>query len=223
MLLDIVFFSCDNFIFSRHPELSSILRQDLHNWAAQGFLVRSLAKADLLVGTALLLTEQTKLGTVPQIREKISQLMGFRETIRAFIVASEAECQQSQTGMVMPNQTIQNAGRVYASSNYFAMVQILRDLAGGAAVLVPDRATMQNPELKADIEKYYRIDQTSADARIQVLQLASELTGSSFGGRMQAYQMFAESPPMVQAMSLYSTFDRTGSMNRARRVLGMNA
>lgn len=223
IIFDDVFVPWENVMFSRQPDLASILRQDLHTWAAQGFLVRSLAKAELLVGTALLLTEQTRLGTVPQIKEKISQLMGFRETIRAFILASEAEYQMTQTGMVMPNQSIQNAGRVYASSNYFLMVQTLRDLAGGSAVLIPDQRTMLNPELKADIEKYYRIDQTAADARLRVLHLAAELTSSSFGGRMQAYQMFAESPPMVQAMSLYSTFDRSASVNRAMRVLGMTS
>jgi 4-hydroxyphenylacetate 3-monooxygenase len=219
IVFDNVFVPWENVMFSRQPELASTLRQELHSWAAQGFLVRSLAKADLLVGTALVVTDQTRLDKVPQIREKIAQLMGFRETIRAFILASEAEYERSHSGMVMPNQAIQNAGRVFASSNYYAMVQVLRDLAGGAAVMVPDRATLANPELRADIEKYYRIDTTAADARMRVLHLVAELTASSFGGRMQAYQMFAESPPVVQAMSLYSTFDRAGSKERALRLL----
>lgn len=32
------------------------------------------------------------------------------------------------------------------------MVQVLRDLAGGAAVMVPDQETLANAELRADIE-----------------------------------------------------------------------
>lgn len=223
IIFDNVFVPWENVMFSRQPELASILRQDLHSWAAQGFLVRSLAKADLLVGAALLVTEQTRLTGVPQIREKIAQLMGFRETIRAFVFASEAECERSRTGMVMPNQSIQNAGRVYASSNYYTMVQVLRDLAGGAAVMVPDQKTLENAEIRADIEKYYRIDTTSAEERMRVLNLVRELTASPYGGRAQAYQMFAESPPVVQAMSLYNSFDRASCKERAMQMLQQSA
>jgi aromatic ring hydroxylase len=125
--------------------------------------------------------------------------------------------------MVMPNQSIQNAGRVYASSNYYTMVQVLRDLAGGAAVMVPDQKTLENAEIRADIEKYYRIDTTSAEERMRVLNLVRELTASPYGGRAQAYQMFAESPPVVQAMSLYNSFDRASCKERAMQMLQQSA
>jgi 4-hydroxyphenylacetate 3-monooxygenase len=219
MVFDDVFVPWENVIFSRQPELAGLIRQDLPKWAAQGFLVRSLAKADLLVGTALLLAEQTRLIGIPVIKEKIAALMGFREGIRAFILAAETACETSRTGMVMPNQSIQNAGRVFASSNYYSMTQILRDLAGGAAVMAPDLATFNDPQLRQDLEKYYRIGDTTAEARLKVLNLAAELTASSFGGRMQAYQMFAESPPPVQAMSLFNSYDREASKARANAVL----
>jgi aromatic ring hydroxylase len=89
--------------------------------------------------------------------------------------------------------------------------------------MIPDHKTLSNPELRADIEKYYRIDTTSAEARMRVLHLVCELTATSFGGRMQAYQMFAESPPMVQAMSLFNSFDRSACKERAMRMLEPSA
>src|SRR5690606_37944101 len=116
MVFDDVFVPRENIIFSRQPQLAAQIRTDLHNWAAQGFLVRSLAKADVLVGTALLLMEQARLEPLPPVREKISKLMQFRETINAFVMGAEATHEFSRTGMVMPNQAIQNAGRVYAST-----------------------------------------------------------------------------------------------------------
>lgn len=221
IVFDDVFVPWENVIFSRKPELAALIRQDLHNWAAQGFLNRAYAKADTLVGTALLVTEHTGLANVPPIREKISKLMGYRETIRAFIHASESEHQISESGMVMPNLSIQNAGRVYASSNFYEMAQILRDLAGGTAVMQPDEASLNSPLTGPDVQKYFRIGKVTAAERLRVLNLAAELTASSFAGRMCAYAMFAESPPMVQAMSLYNSFDRKGSLARAAKLAGV--
>lgn len=223
IVFDDVFVPWQNVIFSRKPELAALIRQDLHNWAAQGFLNRVYAKADTMVGTALLITEHTGLANVPPIREKISQLMGYRETIRAFIHAAESQHQISESGMVMPNQSIQNAGRVYASSNFHAMAQILRDLAGGSAVMQPDEAMLNSPLTGPDVQKYFRIGNVPAEIRLRALNLAAELTATSFAGRMCAYAMFAESPPMVQAMSLYNSFDRKGSMARAARLAGIPA
>jgi 4-hydroxyphenylacetate 3-monooxygenase len=216
---DNVFIPWENVIFSRKPELAGLIRQDLPKWAGQGFLTRSLAKADLLVGTALLMCEQTGLGKIPAIKEKISKLMGFREGINAFLLASEAHYKTTRTGLVIPDQSIQNAGRVFASSNYYEMTQILRDLSGGAAVMNPDLLSFDHPVSRKYLEKYHRIGAVSAQERLRTLNLASELTATSFAGRMQAYQMFAESPPPVQAMSLYNSYDREASMQRARNVL----
>ncbi|MBN9427914.1 MAG: hypothetical protein J0H09_15535 [Burkholderiales bacterium] len=222
IVFDDVLIPWENVIFSRKPELAALIRQDLHNWASQGFLNRAYAKADTLVGTALLVTQHTGLSDVPAIREKVSKLMGYREAIRAFISASEAEHQISASGMVMPNLSIQNAGRVYASSNFFDMVQILRDLIGGTAVMQPDEAMLNSPATSADVKKYFRIGNVSAEERLRALNLANELTASSFAGRMCAYAMFAESPPMVQAMSLYNSYDRKGSLERAARLAGLS-
>ena len=124
--------------------------------------------------------------------------------------------------MVMPNLSIQNAGRVYASSHFYEMSQILRDLAGGTAVMQPDQAMLDSPETGPDVKKYFRIGKVSAEDRLKALNLAAELTASSFAGRMGAYAMFAESPPMVQAMSLYNSFDRKGSMARAAKLAGVS-
>lgn len=58
---------------------------------------------------------------------------------------------------------------------------------------------------------------------MRVLHLVRELTASPYGGRAQAYQMFAESPPVVQAMSLYNSFDRAGCKERTMRTLERSA
>lgn len=218
LIFDDVLIPWENVFFSRAPALAKLIRSELTRWAAQGFLLRSLAKADLLVGTALLVAEQTRTIAIPQVKERIARLMVFRETLHAFVLASEAVAERTVTGLWMPNQALQNAGRVYASTEYGNAVHLLRDLVGGSPVVVPSRRMLGNNRVRADIEKYFRVGDVTAEQRIRVLNLATDLTASAYAGRAQSYQMFAESPTFVQAMSLYESFDRDRAMRRAARL-----
>jgi len=221
MVFDNVFVPWENVMFSREPELANLIRSDLTRWAAQGFLLRSSVKADVLVGTACLVAEQTRLAGVPQVREKIALLMTYAQAVKAFAIAAEAECERTETGLFMPNQAIQNAGRVFATSRYYEAIQILRELAGGSTVLAPDLKSLRNGEIGPYIEKYFRIDGTAAEDRIRVLHLVSELTSTYFAGRTQLYQMFAESPLSAQANALYGTYDRKTAIARAAKLAGI--
>jgi 4-hydroxyphenylacetate 3-monooxygenase len=218
LVFDNVLIPWEDVMFSRHHELAQHLRADLVRWAAQGFLLRSFSKADIIVGTALLIAEQTRINAIPQVKERIAQLMMYRETLLSFVLAAEASAERTLSGLWMPNQAIQNAGRVFASSNYTNMVQLLRDIMGGGQVIVPERRMMENKEIRGDIEKYFRIGNVSAEERIRVLNLATDLTASAYAGRAQSYAIFAESPIFAQAMALYETFDRKGASSRAARL-----
>lgn len=223
IIFDDVFVPWENVMFSRQPELANLIRTDLTRWAAQGFLLRSFTKADVIVGTALLVAEHTRTISIPQVRERIAQMMVFRETLHAFILAAEAAAEKTETGLWMPNQAIQNAGRVYASSTYNSIVHLLRDIVGGSPIVVPDHRNLENAEIRPDLEKYFRIGDISAEARIRVLNLATEITASAYAGRAQSYQIFAESPIMAQSMALYGTFDREGAKRRAGRLAGLQS
>lgn len=219
LVFDDVLVPWDSVIFSRQPDLAKMIRSDFSQWSAQGFLIRSLAKADLLVGAALLAAEQAGTIDLPPVRSAISQLMAFKSTIEAYLLAGEAAPQRSRRGYVMPNQAIQNAGRMYCTSNYHHMVQLLTNLAGGQAVMLPDQAMFDSPEIGADIRKYFATGRASAEERLQVLHLVQELTASGFAGRTRAYQQFAETPLFAQEGALYQCFDRDGAVARAQALL----
>jgi len=221
IVFDNVLIPWEDVIFSREPELAALMRSEFARWAAQGYLTRSLAKADMLVGTALLYAGQVGTIDAPATRSKISQLMMFKQTIEAFLIAAETACQPSRSGFAMPNQAIQNAGRIYCSQTYGQMVQHLRELFGGQPVMLPDHAMLDHPEIGADIRKYFTVGRHGAADRLRVMHLARELTASAYAGRVQAYQLFAETPIFAQEAALYATYDREGSLGRARRLAGL--
>jgi 4-hydroxyphenylacetate 3-monooxygenase len=221
IVFDNVLIPWEDVIFSREPELAALMRSEFARWAAQGYLTRSLSKADMLVGTALLYAGQVGTIDAPATRSKISQLMMFKQTIEAFLIAAETACQPSRSGYAMPNQAIQNAGRIYCSQTYGQMVQHLRELIGGQPVMLPDHAMLDHPEIGADIRKYFTVGRHNAADRLRVMHLARELTASAYAGRVQAYQLFAETPIFAQEAALYATYDREGSLGRARRLAGL--
>lgn len=221
IVFDHVFVPWEDVLFSRTPELAGLVRNGLSTWGGHDFLVRASAKADLLVGAACLMAEQTRLAQLPPVREKIASLMVYAQAIKAFILASETNLEKGPGGLYRPNQSIQNAGRLYASSEFNNAVQLLRDLGGGVQMISPDTATFENPEISKYAEKYFRIDDVSAEDRARSLNLISDLTSSSFAGRMQLYQMFAEGPKMAQAALLYFTYDREKALKLAAEQAGI--
>jgi len=221
LVFDNVFIPWEDVVFSRQPKLAEAIRSDLTRWAAQGFLLRSLAKADTLVGAALLVSEHSKVNTVPQVKERIAKLMVYREALNAFILSAEAAAERTITGLWMPNQAIQNAGRVFASSNYHHAVHDLRDIIGGSPIVVPSRKSLESPDVGPIVEKYFRIGNVDAETRMRAMNLATDLTSSAYAGRAQCYQIFAETPIFAQSMALYGTFNRQGAMMRAAKMAGI--
>ncbi len=148
--------------------------------------------------------------------------MMHKKTIEAFLLAAEADCEVTRSGFVMPNQSIQNAGRIFCSQTYNQMVHLLREIVGGQAVMLPDEAMLADPTSRADILKFFQAGDCDAISRIRALHLARELSASGYAGRTQAYQLFAETPIFAQEAALYATYDRTDSVARARRIAGID-
>jgi 4-hydroxyphenylacetate 3-monooxygenase len=217
-----VFVPWEDVFLYRSPELASLVRQRLTAWGGHDFLVRTASKANILVGTACLIAEQTGLSNFPGVREKISELMVYSQAIQSFILASEAAANQTEGGLWQPHQGIQNAGRLFASTQFNNMVQILRDLGGGSQIIAPDLKSLRSPEIGGIVEKYFAIENIGAEARARAMHLLSELTSSASAGRMQLYQMFAEGPRMAQSALVYATYDRDKAVAQAAGLAGID-
>jgi len=51
------------------------------------------------------------------VREKLADLVCYREGINAHLIASIAEAHRSPGGLLMPHQSLLYAGRVHACAN----------------------------------------------------------------------------------------------------------
>ena len=209
MIFDDVLVPWENVLFSRVPEAASYIRGTLHRYVAFQFVLRTLFRADMLLGSAFLNVQQTGLENVPAVREKLTLLMCYRETINAHLQACVSSAQTSPGGLCMPNQSLLFAGRVFGSSNLPAMIAIVRELAGGQLALTPDVAAWRNPEIRKYLEKYYSVRDWGMEDRIKLLHFTRDLVDSSMAGHKLAFQLFAQSPPYANLAALYNNFDPT--------------
>ena len=89
--------------------------------------------------------EADGLDKLPAVREKLADLVCYREGINAHLVAAIAEAQTSPGRLLMPHQPLLYAGRVHACSNLPQMMHIARELCGGQICVMPNAASFAAP------------------------------------------------------------------------------
>lgn len=222
LIFDDVLIPWENVLFHRSLESAQYIRETLHRYSAFNYVLRVLRRADLLLGTALLNVEQTGLTKLPAVKEKIAQLIGYRETINAHLTAAVADAQKSPGGLMMPNQSLLYTGRIFALSNFPAMAHLTRELVGGQLAVTPDTATIADPAIKEYVDKYYSVGEWSAEYRSKLLYFARDLLNSSYAGHMVTFELFAQSPPFAQYMAAYNSFNPEPMRERVRKAANLS-
>lgn len=207
LIFDDVFIPWENVLFHRSLESAQYIRNTLHRYSAFNYVLRILKRADYLIGAALLNVEQTGLTKLPAVREKLAQLITYRETINAHLTAAVADAQQSPGGLMMPNQSLLYTGRVFALSQFPAMAHLARELVGGQLAVTPDADMIASEELKPFIDQYYSVGGWSAENRSKLLYFARDLLNSSHAGHMVTFELFAQSPPFAQYNAVFNSFN----------------
>ncbi|SDI17064.1 4-hydroxyphenylacetate 3-hydroxylase family protein [Alteribacillus bidgolensis] len=208
LIFDNVLIPWENVLFHRSLESAAYIRNTLHRYSAFNYVLRVLRRADYLLGTALLNVEQTGLTKLQAVKEKISELISYREGINAHLTAAVANAERSPGDLMMPNQSLLYTGRIYALSHFPAMAHLTRELVGGQLAVTPDSVTLSDPAIKGYIDKYYSVgEEWSAEERGKLLYFARDLLNSSYAGHRTTFELFAQSPPFAQQMAAFSSFD----------------
>ncbi len=223
VVFDDVLIPWENVLFYRHTRAAQWIRATLHRYSAFPFVQRTLRLADLLIGTALWNVRQTGLERQQAVQEKLATLACWREGIDAHLTAAIAKGERSPAGLLMPNQAILYAGRVFAISQLHQMVHLTRELCGGQVCVTPDYACFRDPETGPWLEKYYSINERwVAEDRRRLLALARDLLNSDYAGHRLTFQLFAQSPPFAHLAAVYRNFDWEGPLRFAHKAAGLS-
>jgi len=210
--------------FYRHTRAASYIRGNLHRYSAFPYVLRILYMADLMVGAALRDVRQTGLDKFFPVREKLADLVCYREGINARFVAAIAEAQTSPGGIVMPHQSLLCAGLVHACANLPQMMHITRELCGGQICVTPNAASFSASGACEWLEKFYTLnDNWLAEDRRKSLAFARDLLNSDYAGHRLTFVRFAAQAPYFNHLNaVYKAFDFSGPLEFVEKAAGLS-
>ncbi|WP_417768064.1 4-hydroxyphenylacetate 3-hydroxylase family protein [Stappia sp.] len=174
------------------------------NYQAQ---IRLVTKLKFLLGIARKVTETIGTTRIPPVTEKLGILAARVGMVEAALFGMEASG-HLVNGYWVPNRHQLYAAQCVTQALYPEFVAAIRDLAGGALIMLPSSARdFANPEIRAIIEKTQISGAYEPEGKVKLLKAAWDAIGSEFGSRHIQYEMFYAGAQFVTAGHSFRTYD----------------
>ena len=186
------------------------------NYQAQA---RLSVKIRFLVGLARRITEAIGTTGLPSVAEQLGMLAAYVGMVNAMLAGMEA-AGTTWGAYYLPNRHHMYSAQVLTQELYPRLVNLVRDLAGGALIMLPSSiADFANPDIRAIIEKTQRSPTMSPERKVKFLKAAWDAIGSEFGSRHTQYEMFYAGARFVTAGHSLRTFDWDGATGMVESLL----
>jgi 4-hydroxyphenylacetate 3-monooxygenase len=174
------------------------------NYQAQ---IRLSVKLDFLAGVARRVTEAIGTIRIPVVTEQLGAIAAQVGMVNAMVSGMEASGTQIGEWYV-PNKHYMYAAHVMTQEIYPRVMATIRDLAGGALIMLPSSVRdFANPELEAIIRKTQRAATMEPEQKVKLLKTAWDAVGSEFASRHLQYEMFYAGARFVTTGHSFRTFD----------------
>ena len=197
----------------RDPDMCRAQFHDTPGHAYQNYQaqIRLSVKIKFLVGLAHKITEAIGTTNMPPIREQLGYLAAQVSMVHAMMAGMEAEGNMRGEYWV-PNKHHMYSAQVLTQDLYPRVINALRDLAGGALIMLPSSIhDFSDPELKRIIGLTQRSVTMQPEDKVKFLKAAWDAIGSEFGSRHTQYEMFYAGARFVTTGHSYRTFDWEGA------------
>jgi 4-hydroxybutyryl-CoA dehydratase/vinylacetyl-CoA-Delta-isomerase len=179
--------------------------------------------AELLAGAAELIAEANGIERAAHVRDKITGLVMYAETI---VALADAAClkaiQDPVSGLCYPDPVVGNAAKFYFADNYHAAVKAVQDIAGGIIATVPSEHDWNNPETQPLLAKYLAGSKKfSSQERFKIIHLVKDLVASELGGFWEVTSLHAEGSLAAERLATYAHADMNRYREVARRAAGL--
>src|SRR5262244_2199220 len=174
------------------------------NYQAQ---IRLSVKIRFLAGLAHGLTEAIGTTNIPSVREQLGFLAAQAAMVDGMLAGMEAEGAMRGEWYV-PNKHYMYAAQVLTQDLYPRVVNILRELAGGALIMLPSSIRdFSDPALAKIIRTTQRSATLAPEDKVKFMKAAWDAIGSEFGSRHTQYEMFYAGARFVTCGHSFRTFD----------------
>jgi len=220
-VFDDVLVPWDRVFLFRQPELAGPLALtfvEYHRFTAVSY---KLPLVDTFVGGAARIAEMNGVGRVGHIRDKLTHLINYAETVRGLTELAAIRARVGQRGIWYPDPLTTNMAKFTFARGYPEAVEIVQNCAGGLLVTGHGDADWANPEVRAVLEKYF-VAAGPAEPRLRLMHLLSDLTAGDLGGYHAVLAVHAEGSIEAEKMQILRSYEAGGPIAYARRLAGLD-
>jgi 4-hydroxybutyryl-CoA dehydratase/vinylacetyl-CoA-Delta-isomerase len=218
-VFDNVFVPWERVFFCERPDLAgstALTFVEYHRFTAVSY---KLPLLDALVGCAIAIAQANGIDRAGHVRDKLTWLAGYAETVRGLIELAALRC-QVENGFAFPHVFTTNLAKWTFARDFHKAIEIVQDLAGGLLVTGPSGADWDSPEVRSILEKYLRAA-WPADRRLAMLNLISDLTTRLYGGYQAVLAVHAEGSIEAEKMAMLRSYDFNRALDLALRLAGL--
>lgn len=209
-----------------NPEHAQHYPQRVFDWVHTETQIRETVNAELIAGLGILVTETLGTGNAPIVASVITDMIRFRETCRAFTLASEAEPIVTPGGLYKTHNLFMDFGRAYYLENVNKMVDSLIELCGRGIVIQPHWKDFDHPEWGPRIEGALKGPDMGARERTMIFKFIHERFLTAYGSRHELFERFNGTPLFVLRLLTRNRLDYSidGPLTElARTAIGLGA
>src|SRR6201996_5279944 len=195
---------------------TDVCRQQFHetwghsyqNYQAQ---IRLSVKIRFLAGLARKLTEAIGTTNIPSVSEKLGYMAAQAGMVEAMLSGMEASGFKAGEYWV-PNKHFMYSAQVLTQDLYPQFINAIRDLSGGALIMLPSSIKdFNDPLVNKIIQTTQRAATMEPEDKVKFLKACWDAVGSEFGSRHQQYEMFYAGARFVTAGHSFRTYDWNGA------------
>jgi 4-hydroxybutyryl-CoA dehydratase / vinylacetyl-CoA-Delta-isomerase len=191
---------------------------EFHRFTAISY---KLPLVDALVGAALLAARVNGLERAGHVRDKLSQLICYAETLRA-LTHHAALRSKTVNGVAIPDTLLVNVAKLQFALGLHGAFQLVQDIAGGLLVTYPAPEDLDHPQYGEALRQYLQgSDNTPGEERLRVMNLISDLTAGEYGGYQAVLAVHAEGSIEAEKLTILAQYDRHAGIEYARWLAGI--
>jgi 4-hydroxybutyryl-CoA dehydratase/vinylacetyl-CoA-Delta-isomerase len=155
VVFDNVFIPWERVFLCREWQYAPYVTYQFANFHRLSGLSNKVGMVTLDAGAALLMAEYNGLEKDPVVRDKLSWLVWYAETVKALVKAAAANpTTDPATGWLYPDRMMTNCAKFFGADNHHQALKIIQDIAGGIVATIPGAKDYQNPVTQGMLEKY---------------------------------------------------------------------
>jgi 4-hydroxybutyryl-CoA dehydratase/vinylacetyl-CoA-Delta-isomerase len=205
-------FLCGEYEFaSRQVELFGDYHRHSHGGCKSGM-------GDVLVGAAAAIADYNA-ASGSHINNKLTEMVKTSETMYGCCLAASYEAKKNSAGTYMVDTALANTSKLYEGKEFYEVIRLMMEIAGGLVGDLPSEKDLQNPEVGPLLQKYLKgAPGVSTEDRMRMFRLIEKL---AFESGDIASQIHGGGSPEAHRMALLRATDLEAKKKLAKRVAGI--